>query len=1672
MSVILSLYSQAVYKEFLLPAVNNADHSVILNKNTFALKEDIVLKMEIVDHQWHFLESTDYSIYKNGTPFYHHKVNNKDMLLLTDKWGKQLTILVKETQNSFSVYRKYSLNYISSVTIGKNMSNTICYDSLGLVSKEHAALILNGSQWMLKDMGSANGVFVNYIRVNGSQVLYFGDRINILGLQMIYLGNILAVDDSVENLRINEAVLHPLNDEELAALARSGLKSIGGFGEKSYFHRVPRNIENVDEEPIEIEGPPAPARQQNPSLLMTIGPSLTMAVPMLLGCLMAIIGQSSSGGAPSVFMFTGLVTAVSSAIIGTIWALVNIRHQRQSREAEEAARTSAYGEYLEKIVGTIREKYEKNGSALLSMYRPAAEYAGYDRQTAALWNRNSTHKDFLYHRLGIGILPFQTPIIVPKERFTVFKDTLADQPAKIRETYQYLKNVPVGVDLMEHRLIGVIGGRQKRGAYEVAQNLIVQIGANNCYTDVKLGLVYDRANSLEEESLGAVKWLPHVWSEDKKTRYVADDPVSSADVFYELTKVLRQRAENEDHPLSASGTPKPWYVLFVTSPEMLEGELIARYLLDTGHSYGITTVLLVERYEELPNSCEYIIQNDGEGKSVYNVREDIRSRIGITFDKVDGPELVNFARRLSSIEVNEVETGGEIPAALSFFEMMGVDSLKGLDVKNRWLKNRTYDTMKALIGQKAGGAPLYLDIHEKFHGPHGLVAGTTGSGKSETLQTYILSLAVNFSPDDIGFFIIDYKGGGMANLFNGLPHMMGKISNLSGNQVRRAMVSIKSENRRRQQIFNEHGVNNINQYTRLVKDNEATVPVPHLFIIIDEFAELKREEPDFMRELISVAQVGRSLGVHLILATQKPSGTVDDNIWSNSKFRLCLRVQDKQDSNDMLHKPDAAYITQAGRCYLQVGNDELYELFQSGFSGAVYDEGTGGGRTAIVKMCSLTGKAALVGNRLKLKQKEARKYQWLCVLTSIVRDYTALAGIDFVKPLESLFISNACAHIFESLAARNIDYPESEYNKRRLEEFLEIYRRARLSAVNRVDSIVDRIIEISGEENLKLPEMKEKTQLDAVVEYLGNVAKKEGYNHQFTLWLPVLPSKLYLDGIALYRENAFARGQWPEEKGKWTLEAVAGLCDDPVNQAQFPLVVDFAKNGHHAICGMVVTGKSTFLQTVIYSLVHRYTPAHVNIYAIDFSSHMLGAFSGLAHVGGIMYENDSEKIARFFNMMASILKERKDLLAGGNYEQYVSAHGVALPAIVLVIDQYAAFREKTGNAYEDMLIQLSRDGSSYGIYLLISSAGFGPAEIQSRIGDNIRTVICLEMGDKFQYTEAMHIPHLELLPEAGIKGRGLASCPSGVLEFQTALSLDAPDDYSRNECIHKKCEILNAAFSGRRARPVPQIPDKPKLSDFVDLEEEMAAAGYPECLPLGYNEADAAVYSVDLAHTFCYIISGKARSGKTNALKLLAHTAAQKANARSVIVDFSGRLSKTAKAAGAGLITDDGELYKYWEGLLPEFIARNKKKKAAVDSGMDDDEIFEMMKNEPPYFIFIDNLAEFVEHVLHPAQGVGEMRGFLENITDKGSLHNVFIFACLNPDDVSKLVGIRLYENIVKSRRGCHLGGNVSAQRLFNFDHIPYTAQSKTKKPGIAMLPSLDGEAPGVPVVIVPLVRG
>lgn len=272
--------------------------------------------------------------------------------------------------------------------------------------------------------------------------------------------------------------------------------------------------------------------------------------------------------------------------------------------------------------------------------------------------------------------------------------------------------------------------------------------------------------------------------------------------------------------------------------------------------------------------------------------------------------------------------------------------IEQLNILDRWKTHNCLLSLRAPIGIDSAGMPIMLDIHERAHGPHGLIAGSTGSGKSEFLITYILSLAINYHPDDVNFLLIDYKGGGLAGAFQKgkikLPHLVGTINNIDTNELQRSYASIQSELRRRQIKFNkarnktDEGTMDIYKYQRLYHDGIVKEPIPHLLIICDEFAELKQQQEDFMNELISVSRIGRSLGVHLILATQKPAGIINDQIRSNSKFAVCLKVQDTMDSMDVIRKPNAAFLKNTGQFFLQVGSDDYFVLGQSAWAGAPY----------------------------------------------------------------------------------------------------------------------------------------------------------------------------------------------------------------------------------------------------------------------------------------------------------------------------------------------------------------------------------------------------------------------------------------------------------------------------------------------------------------------------------------------------------------------------------------------------------------------------------------------------------------------------------------------------------------------------------------------------------------
>lgn len=1643
--MILIIYRSQVCREIVLPNVDNTDYHIFIDSKEFKLKKSFYIYLEVIARKWSITNENDvYKIIKNQKDFEKTNLIGGDIVSIITPQKESLRCIVVDAEPALVSFEKYFIGN-KLVTVGSDIDNIVQYSFLNLISKHHYNLRFDGKNTILEDT-SSNGTFVNYIRVKGKKALDFGEIIDVFGLKIICFGDMIAVGSLFSEFSVSDKIkkLRFSKDSYDTAHATSNVE---------IFNRSPRIFREICSETVVIEPPTVPQFSKKRSMLSVIGPSFTMAIPMVLGCGLTVFSTTLNGSGANAFMFTGIITSIGSALMGGLWAYYNIKETKKREAEDESERFNAYGNYLIETANYIKEKYRQNYEALNTMYPSADICAGYTRFNSELWCRNFTHDDFLFFRLGKGDIDFQVDIQIPKEKFSITYDGLKDKPAMLYENFKKLSNVPVGIDLRLNKLWGIAGGKNKIGAFEIVDNLISQIAANISYTDVKIAFCFDDNEFEDKNRWNYVRWLPHVWSENKSTRYYATNRQDCADVFFELSNIMRIRCENDDK----SKYEHPYYILFVSDVSLFDGELISKYVFDRENNTGLTTFIITDYCRNLPNVCENIIQNDNEFCGFYNVTNRNTEACSIHFDTVAQEKMNVFAKSLSGIAVREIKSDNSIAQSLDFFEMYGVQKLDDFNIIGRWQKNRTFNTMKALVGKKSGGADCYLDIHEKYHGPHGLIAGTTGSGKSELIQTFMLSLAINFSPDDIAFFVIDFKGGGMANLFKELPHMAGQISNLSGNQIRRAMISIKSENLRRQRIFGEYGVNNINNYTRLYKGGEAPTPIPHLVIIIDEFAELKKEEPDFMRELISVAQVGRSLGVHLILATQKPSGTVDDNIWSNAKFRLCLRVQDRQDSNDMLHKPDAAYITQAGRCYLQVGNDEIYELFQSGWSGAPYDESNEVGKQEIATMITPTGKTAIVGSHTRMKRKEQEKLRWYLFLYRYAK---SIASSDwFVKELDNNQGNNInllADKIIENARENKMNIGNSNSDVNAVKNFLKMVPKDALDDTE----TVKKIILSASRENIKLPEVKEKTQLESVVEYIAKTAKNNGYNFKARLWMPLLKEKIILSEITKINFNGWKENEF------WSLNAMTGIYDDPENQTQLPLSVDFANGGHLAVCGSVVTGKSTFLQTLIYSLAVKYSPNVVNFYILDFSGGMLSSFEKLPHTGGILRENDTEKIGKFFSMIKGVIDERKKLFNGGNYRQYVKVHGIEIPSAIIVIDNFAGFKEKTENAYEDTLIHLSREGVSYGIFLVLSSAGFGIAEIQNRIGDNIRTVISLEMGDKFKYMDVMRTTHIDVIPESGIKGRGVAFVEGRLLEFQTALAVAAEDDYKRNAKIDAMSQKMRDMWNGSVARQIPSIPENPVLDDLKNLDEYSGAIDNKRLLPFAYNYVDASVYSVDLADIYCYSISGKRRTGKTNLLKLLMYAVSQKNGKGVVLEKESNELKLFSSELGFDYIDSDKGIFDYFKSITDEFVARNKYKHTLEESGMSDLQIYEKMSIKEPIYIFISDITKFIDCVYHPEGNIADMSGYFENIIEKGSLHNIYFFACISTDNLASTAGSNLYRFFTGYKTGVHLGGNVASQRIFNFQNIHYSQMSKSSKRGNALTPSKDDDATALKIIV------
>lgn len=810
------------------------------------------------------------------------------------------------------IFHNYSISSDMKVTIGSHVDNDVCYMN-PYISAKHAVLQRVNGQWSVQCYDSTNEVYVNGERQSFAS-LCLGDVIFTWGLRIIIGLNFISVNGG-DKITINRKNLHDLSliDNRYSSYPNQDITD----ERIHYFNRPPRKSIKIEEKTIAVEGPPISINRAQLPLMLRMGSS------MVMGGSAALAGN-----------FTMLLTAI-------LFPLISSKYTDKQRQEYETLRITKYQEYLDKKRLEIMGACQKEQRLLNEKYPSLNEVANQLNDRLRLWERRPVDDDFLCIRLGTGKKRLSATINYPEKRFELEQDELEEKMYTLVETPYVLRDIPVVLSMMDTCVCALEGNRSQ--VIEYISKLVFQIAVLHSYDEVKM-LFLLRQEELAQ--LDFLRYIPHVWDDQRAVRFIATNEAEA----YKLGEYMKgQITEELEEPIDLHKVLKcrPYYLVFDLDKKLFECHDFLTDILCSEQNHGVSFIVA---HENIPKETQKIIALGENSKNTYtSLTRDDMDKVSFSIDNCNHQAILDSMYTLANLRLKAITQAQEIPKMITFMEMLGVGRVEQLNSPKRWRENNPSTSLATPIGIQEDGSLFVLDLHEKRHGPHGLVAGMTGSGKSEFIITYILSMAVNYHPDEVAFVLIDYKGGGLAGAFDNpetgvrLPHLVGTITNLDGASIHRSLHSIESELLRRQTVFNKvksianEGTMDIYEYQKLYRAGKVSEAMPHLFIVSDEFAELKQQQPEFMSKLISAARIGRSLGIHLILATQKPSGVVDDQIRSNTKFRVCLRVQERSDSMDMLKRPDAAELTNTGRFYLQVGYNEYFALGQSAWCGAVYE---------------------------------------------------------------------------------------------------------------------------------------------------------------------------------------------------------------------------------------------------------------------------------------------------------------------------------------------------------------------------------------------------------------------------------------------------------------------------------------------------------------------------------------------------------------------------------------------------------------------------------------------------------------------------------------------------------------------------------------------------------------
>ncbi len=666
------------------------------------------------------------------------------------------------------------------------------------------------------------------------------------------------------------------------------------------FQRTPYRPLTVSERPVAEVGPipsrPEPRRFQ----------VLTVLAPLVAGLTM--------------FAFSGQLQYLALTGLSPVAMVGNWYEDRRSGRNRFAADAAAFRERLVQrraavATAAAAERVERLRAApdLAELARRA------ELRTVDLWARGRHAPDFLVVRLGLG--RSATRIVVPAERGgdETFRAELESAGAGADQ----LDDVPVTVDLADAGVLAIHGDPE--AVVGAAASCLIQAACLHSPEDLTI------AGALDEHSTiaGWLKWLPHCRS---VTSPLSGTHVCRGAAADELIRQLLEVAEFRIALPERERAERAWPRLLLVADAAVDVDPVAlSKLLDLAGQTGIQVIWLARHEADLPRQATSILQcHAGSVRvagSLWSTDPTVPTR-GLEVDQLRADIADRTARALAPVrDASAGSATTSIPRVAPLLDVLGVGTPTAAWIAGLWARSAEHYALGFPIGLGADG-PLHLDLVED--GPHTLIGGTSGAGKSELLQSMVAALACHHDPRRLNFLFIDYKGGASSTVFTTLAHTVGYVTNLSAELSRRALTSLRAELNRRMRIM-EGRAKDLREMIELDPDAAP----PSLLIVVDEFATLVKEVPDFVAGVVDIAQRGRSLGIHLVLATQRPSGSVNDNILANTNLRISLRMLDRAESSSVIGSPEAADIPVPlrGRGYVRLGPRALVP-FQSSYCSA------------------------------------------------------------------------------------------------------------------------------------------------------------------------------------------------------------------------------------------------------------------------------------------------------------------------------------------------------------------------------------------------------------------------------------------------------------------------------------------------------------------------------------------------------------------------------------------------------------------------------------------------------------------------------------------------------------------------------------------------------------------